>query len=191
MMEILLSVRFLRIFSKIFSVSCSISLDSKIRVGVTRSNSIFRVYFQYLEVFMKSYRKWLGVFGMVLALGLVLIGCGDKDSGDPTSPGGGGGVLTVDNCPSGGSLVICDSAVPTTQMQLAGLISCFIAVGQAESATSYRLTKNNGTAFDNTGDFLVILTLGMDSYFKKVSFSNGSGSVDFNSMTSQTSLPVM
>ena len=75
-------------------------------------------------------------------------------------------------------------------MQLIFLTAGAIAVGQDESATSYRLTKNNGTAFDNTGVFLVILTVGTDFYFKKVSFSNGSGSVDYDSMTSSASLPV-
>jgi hypothetical protein len=54
--------------------------------------------------FMKTTQKWSRMFGMVLAFGLVLAGCGDKDSGDPTSPSGGG---------SGGNLVVYNySATP-------------------------------------------------------------------------------
>jgi hypothetical protein len=42
-------------------------------------------------LFLKAAGKAVGLLVVLLAFGLVLAGCGDKDSGDPTSPGGGGG----------------------------------------------------------------------------------------------------
>jgi hypothetical protein len=40
-------------------------------------------------LFLKAAGKAAGLLVVLLAFGLVLAGCGDKDSGDPTSPGGG------------------------------------------------------------------------------------------------------
>jgi hypothetical protein len=130
------------------------------------------------------------MLAFALALGMAVFGCDNGTTGNGNG-NGPGGTLTVNNCPSSGSVVICDSNEPTTRLELSGLITGYIAVGQADSATSYRLIKNNGTEFNSSGSFLVILSVGMNNYFKKISFSNGSGSVDFNSMTSQMTLPAM
>jgi hypothetical protein len=51
---------------------------------------------------MKNKFSEFGMPAMVLALGLLLIACGDKDKGDPTGPGGGDPpVFTLTNIDTG------------------------------------------------------------------------------------------
>ena len=122
-----------------------------------------------------------------LALGLALAGCG----GDLQSGGGGGksGTLTITNCPAGGVVHVYDANEPTTQTAWQNL-GVAIAVGLPDSATSYPLMKITGGTFTDSGNFLVVLMFGAENTrCKKVSFSNGSGTVDYNSMTVRTSLP--
>jgi hypothetical protein len=144
---------------------------------------------------MKNKISLLGMLVLVLVLtfGLVFFGCG---SGAP-------GTLIVNNCPSSPfilGVVISDSNEPTTKRELLMAIMNYgIAEGVVEGgkagkeesgATSYKLKERaNGAVFNNSGDYLVVLSIGLTSYFKKVSFYNGSGSVDFNSMTNGGSLP--
>jgi hypothetical protein len=139
-----------------------------------------------------------GMFGkailiIVLAFVLVLTGCGES------------GTLTVNNCPRSGSVLICDSDAPATQMELAGDLIDFIAGGTTSSGSSYTLkafwgitpglgtvirTIASGGRFTKSGNFLVIITVDGNNYFQAdVSFTNGVATVDFESMTSQESLP--
>jgi hypothetical protein len=138
---------------------------------------------------MKSTKYLLAMLGMVLALGLVLVGCGDKNSGDPTSSGGEPSTLTVNNAPKSGTVLICDSAVPTTLQEYTALSQHQLAMGNTGGPSSYKL-GNTGGPFTQSGNFLVVLMLVSDSglktniYFKgNVSFSKGSATVDFNDMT--------
>jgi hypothetical protein len=140
------------------------------------------------ELVMKTTQKrnklfLAGMFGkailiIVLAFVLVLTGCG------------GGGTLTVNNCPKSGSVLICDSDAPATQMEFVGALTDFIAVGTADSGSSYTLRTITSAKFAKSGNFLVIITIGSNNYFQaNVRFTNGVATVDFESMTSQESLP--
>jgi hypothetical protein len=129
-----------------------------------------------------------GMLGMVLAFGLVLAGCStDSDGGG----GGANGILTVNNCPSSGTVMIFDSGAPATIAEFIGIMNGAIAYGTANNSTSYTLMSSGGSSFTQSGSFLVILSVGGTNYFKaNVSFSNGAATVDFDSMTPQTDLPL-
>ena len=76
-----------------------------------------------------------------------------------------------------------DYSLPQTPPELSGVAAGHIAIGAPNSATSYPLMGNTGVTFTGSGDFLVVLIIGQNSYCKKVSFSYGSGTVDYNNMT--------
>jgi hypothetical protein len=134
---------------------------------------------------MKKNGLFAGMLVLALVFGMVLTGC------DTGTGGGGGGTLTISNSPGSGSVYICDSSAPTTQMGLAGLLSGSIASGMASDRSTYPLQSSTGGTFSGTGSYLVIFTQGGASYFKgDVSFNNGSATVDYNSMTAASTLPI-
>jgi hypothetical protein len=77
-------------------------------------------------------------------------------------------------------------------LQLSGLLSGYIAVGLPNDKSTYNMSSvNNGLTFSETGSYLIIFTYGGDNYFiGNVNFINGSATVNFNSMTSQSTLPI-
>jgi hypothetical protein len=121
----------------------------------------------------------------------VLVAACDQPSGGGGTPAPTTGTLTVQNATASGSVVICDSGMPASIAEMTQFISGAIAVGQATSATSYKLNSSSAGSFTSTGDFLVVLTTGMTNYLKVVSFTNGSGTVDFDDMIEQSTLPAI
>jgi hypothetical protein len=118
---------------------------------------------------------------------------GDSDTGGTGGGGGTSGVLTVNNAPQSGTVIISDSPTLATQAGI-GSIS-MIAVGSSNDKSSYPLALIgliSGGKFTKTGKYLVVLTIGGNNYFQaNVQFTNGSATVDFNSMTPAASLPLM
>jgi len=147
------------------------------------------------EKTMVNRNFWLGILVMVLVFGMAVVGCDDGSTGGNNSgngnSSGNGGTLTVNNCPSIATVVVCDSNTPTTLMELSQVVSVTVIAAGQGSRSPFALKNIDGSNFTRTGSFLVVLTANSDNYFKgNVNFSNGSATVDFNSMTSQTSLPV-
>ena len=140
------------------------------------------------------------IFGLFLVFCFVFTGCDNGSTGGSSGGGNSGskGTLIMQNSPTGGIVYVCDSATPTTYMELSQAIGKCIA--NSTSITGDRFTYQlyysmTSEAFSGTGSYLVIFMSGMTGspssiYFKgNVSFSNGSATVDFNSMTSWDSLP--
>jgi len=136
-------------------------------------------------------------FGILLIFCFVLTGC---DNGSTGGISGGGsssskGTLIIKNSPTGGLVYVCNSGTPTTYMEFSQAIGKNIANGTSITGDrftyplKYSLTSE---AFSETGNYLIIfIDAGGSYYFKgNVSFSNGSATVDFNSMTSVKSLPM-
>jgi hypothetical protein len=137
------------------------------------------------------------ISGILLILCLALAGCDHGSTGGGTGSGSSGskGTLIMQNSPTGGAVYVCDSATPTTYMEFSQAMGKNIAIGTSMTGDrfTYQLYYSmTSETFSGTGSYLVIFmrSAGMDYYFKgNVSFSNGSATVDFNSMTSWLSLP--
>jgi len=101
------------------------------------------------------------------------------------------GTLTVNNCPPMTTVIICKSGTPATFMELVDLISLENIIAASEEGISpFALLNTDDATFTGTGSFLVVLMVDDNFYFKgNVPFSNGSATVDFNSMTSHESIP--
>jgi hypothetical protein len=165
-----------------------------------------RLYITIQVILWRALRRFFNITGalaVLLAAGLIvsasltLAGCGDKDSGDPASPtnpsnpsSGGGGILTLSNDPSYVKVSVYHSSIiPTTveQFLLAGGSPTAIATNDSSPYTLMSFVS--GQTFRGTGTYLVAVSLSSDIYFKGgVHFNNGSATVDFNSMTSFSSL---
>jgi len=130
------------------------------------------------------------VFALVLLLlfSLALIGC-DEDAGK-NGANGRKSVVIIENSPGSGSLIVCDSPAPVTVMDWAHLSSGAIAVGVASDRSTYNMSAISGYYFLKTGNYLVLLSVGTEGYFKEnVSFKDGSATINFNNMTPLRSLP--
>jgi len=102
----------------------------------------------------------------------------------------GKGTLTVNNCPEEAMALICVNSDPKTMMELLGAVSKYVAAGTISNSSS-ELMSTAGENFSSTGKFLVIVLVDSDVYFiGNVSFTDGSATIDFKSMTAQLSLPV-
>jgi hypothetical protein len=145
----------------------------------------------------RSFFNIAGALAVLLAAGLVasltLAGCGDKDSGDPTSPGGGG-KLTLNNGPSSFSSVMVYeyNGIPATQEQVAQVqISPSIAMSIQNTSPFTLFSSISGSPFTENGTFLVVVVSDSILHFKgMVSFIKGSATVDFKSMTLLSDLPL-
>jgi len=117
------------------------------------------------------------------------------DSGGNTGGGSSGstGTLIIQNSPTGGMVYVYDSGAPTTYMEFSEATRNNIAFGinTSDRFTYQLMYPGTSEAFSGTGSYLVVFyRSGGSFYFKgNVSFSNGSATVDFNSMTSVDSLP--
>jgi hypothetical protein len=133
--------------------------------------------------FKEMKNKLVLTFGVIFVVGLILAGC-DNPAGSNNN-----GILTINNCPSIATVIICDSNPPATTVELIQVISAAIAVGEG-TKSPYALKNKDGSAFTRTGSFLVVVTANSNNYFKgDVSFNNGSATLDFAGMTSQADLP--
>jgi len=144
-----------------------------------------------------SKRKNCLVFGLFLVFCFVFTGCDGltNDNGSKSGTSGSGssgstGTLIIENPGGVGSVIVCDSSgSPSTYEEFNQAVGKTIAMsfGSVDGFT-YQLMWTSKT-FYGTGNYLVIFVLYGDSYFKgNVSFSNGSATVNFNSMTLAKSL---
>jgi hypothetical protein len=93
-------------------------------------------------------------------------------------------------------VAIYTNKTPTTNSEFTNATAVASALSQ-DRTSPFTLKNYFGSAFTQTGSFLVVLsvydtldaTIASSTYFKgDVSFNNGSATVDFDSMTSITSL---
>jgi hypothetical protein len=140
---------------------------------------------------------FVGVFSLTACTGAYTDPSQQEYLSGNSGGGGGGsrGILTITNCPAKvNALGVYSNSNPKTQWELleAIRIQDGFFVASFSDTSPFPLLNIDYTPFTRTGLFLVIATgvTGGGNYFKaNVSFTNGSATFDFSSMTSQTSLP--
>jgi hypothetical protein len=155
---------------------------------------------------MKKTGTTVFLFSLFLTITLVFFGCkggGYTNSGLEDADGGGDGggsqgTLTVNNCPENVHVYVCTNSPITAQMDLANKLTSFLAQNSEQFSSSPFSLKNFGnmaSTWTGTGTYLVYIICedsSIGNVFKTdVSFSNGSATINYNSMTNQSSLPAM
>ncbi|MCL2069591.1 MAG: hypothetical protein FWH19_01220 [Treponema sp.] len=133
-------------------------------------------------------KKLVLVLGLFLLFGLTFTGCGDGAGGGGGTPGR----LVVNNCPSNATVIVSNSSTPSTLTELALGIGSAVAVAPYDDSSPFNLVDAmGGGTFTRTGSYLVVVSVNFNNYFMgDVRFTNGSATINFNSMTDQRDLPV-
>ena len=129
--------------------------------------------------------KIAGIIAIVAMIGFTMAAC------DPHN--GGGGVLTVNNLPSavGGVNVYSSTAAPTTKAEYWAAMTTLIASMPSGNNSPFNLVNvpDISTTFNGSGNRLVVISLASDeTRFAIANFSNGSATLDWDSMTAFESL---
>jgi hypothetical protein len=124
---------------------------------------------------------------LILAVCLILFCCNNESTGDSGDHPDGRSTLIIRNSPGIGQVFVSiNKPEPTTWLECQGLLDNMVTIGHAIDKSTYNLYP-----FSETGSYLVVFSYAGDFYFRgNVSFRNGSAIVDFNTMTSRSSLPL-
>jgi hypothetical protein len=123
---------------------------------------------------MKNTFKIFGIIVLVTVIMFSMSACGDDDDSD----NGSSGKLTISNLPAGGpySITVHNATYPNhseANMEAGG-------TGNS-SPISLMAPPNYTSAYNGSGSRLVILM--PDGKYTAATFSNGSATVDYNTMT--------
>jgi len=160
---------------------------------------------------MKNFFKVLGIISLVLIIGFGVVACsnGDDDdddnnssqTGDQTDNLGTAGVgLTVTNYPEGTSTInvaaFKDKTAPTTRAELSALGTIILDndifgyILDLSKPAQLQVNDDDLSWYTGSDNLLVFLRTGSTSpwRFAMVQFTSGSATVDWNTMTDETTL---
>ncbi|GHV32923.1 hypothetical protein AGMMS4952_24210 [Spirochaetia bacterium] len=136
---------------------------------------------------MRKRHVLTAMFSVALALGLVFIGCGDKGSGDPTSPGGTDPTYSISLSQTGTHTFPAAAPGYGTQTALSVIITntgdqatgALTAVLSGANSGSFTLSTAgiSSIAVSGTGSFTVVPNTGLEAgtYTATVTVSGGNG----------------
>ena len=146
---------------------------------------------------MKKKRIVKTVLICIFTLCLILEGCHD-DPSRGKGGNGGGGKLTIQNKPldvllGWGLLNVYknpETPIMTSSDLLAAISPSFLEATAMSMENPYDLRDMINVPFKKTGKFMVVTVDAGVCYIVDVNFSNGSATVDWNTMKKQSDLPL-